>query len=119
MKQRERPSLRLSSELQAVVARAGDSSAAIRALMVLGAAVAGEDLVPLQQEILRLRGDDTVSGALQRALSALSDTRQTGVRHVSDTSAEAPLITLAELERRPAPPEQPLDDPFAGVGFEV
>lgn len=120
MKQRDRPSLRLSEPLQAVVERAGDSGAAIRALMILGAAVAGEDLAPLQREIRLLLLDNTLSGALQRGLSALSDSGQTSVRQVSDVPQEGPLTTLAELGAAPAAPaEQADDDPFAGLGFEV
>jgi hypothetical protein len=127
MKHRDRPHVRLSPPLQAVLERAGDSGAAMRALMVLGAAAVGEDLGPLRREIRLLLADDTLSGALQRALSALSDERQTGVRQVSDeaqagrlhpvsTPPEAPLMTVEQLDALPAGDD---DDPLGSIGFEV
>jgi hypothetical protein len=115
MKHRDRPSLRLSAALQGVVERAGDSGAAIRGLMVLGAVAAGEDVGLLRREIAALLLDESLSDAVQRALSAVSDTRQTGVGHVSDTPAEASLMTIEQLDRL----SEGEDDPLAGIGFEV
>jgi hypothetical protein len=105
----ERPSIRFSVALQALVAQAGGTSPALRALIILGAAAAGEDVRPLHGEILRLRGDEQIAPHIRAALAGLSDERPPFVGRRSDAVEHAP----AEMSHSPAA------DPFGELAVEI
>ena len=96
---------------------AADEATAVRALMVLGAATLG--LPNAAHEARRVLHGCT-DPALEAALYAVADTRQTPGRQSADNRQTVPIT--------PHPPasasfgaDDPLvaDDPFASVGFDV
>jgi hypothetical protein len=102
----DRPNVRLSPALQAIVATAtdqGDRSKAIRALMLIGAAHVGIDITDVRREIARLALED-VHPAVAQALTNLLEERPPVVLPLSASFPSAPIDDDA--------------DPFA-VGIEV
>ncbi len=107
----DHPSVRLVPEMQALLEQAGGTSAAIRALMIIGAAQAGYDLAPLRREIGLLLLDESVDSAVLAALSASSQT--SGRQTAYNVPAYAPPRSHA------GPPIEQDDDPLASLGEEV
>lgn len=108
--------LRVSAALRALVEQAGEPSAAARALLLLGAHAAGYDLRPLAGDVaLALRDgalDDRLCNGLQRVFNAMLNTPL-------NTAFVEPDVLLDELLREAPAPLETVDDPLAGVGFEV
>ena len=111
--QADRPSVRLSEPLQGTLQRAGGTSAALRALMVLGALAAGEPLAPLRLEVHRLLGDPSLAAHVRAALELVSDAGQTHDKHVSVVPAES----LDQMPPRDA--EEAEADPFSALAVQL
>ncbi len=94
-------SVRLSIELQDVLAALGSKHTAARALILIGLAATGADLTSFQREILQLLAEP-LDVKLLAALESLKE-RSTSVVH--------PYYAPPESERRAVlPPPLPLDD---------
>lgn len=101
---------RLGDQLEAQIAQAcsTNTSAGLRALLLLGLGAAGVDMRPFQREIRRTLAED-LKPSVDRALRQLLD------------GSDRPAV-LDQLFIPAAPPletlEQPAGDPLLGVGFD-
>jgi hypothetical protein len=107
--------VRPSPALRELVASAGSVTDAVRALLLIGAAAAGLDVAGVEGDAGRLLAadlDPRVAVALRRAFfgseGASAPASYTASAPAS-TPAEAPLITLEELDSRPAGDDEELD----------
>lgn len=98
--------LRLAPELRALIDAAGPLNPAARALLILGAAAAGQPVTPLASTIHALIDRGELSGGTVAALRRL-------LAGTDSTAAISPAITPAISPPRPAV------DALAGVGMEV
>lgn len=99
--------VRLSTPLQAAVERAGaNTSAATRALLILGLHAAGYDLAPLRRDIALLLAEQ-LDAPVMAALTALAAGRRTAVGPVS-------YMPLGDVADQGAD-----DDPLDAIGIEV
>lgn len=105
--------LRLSAELRTLVEAAGEPSAAARALLLLGAHAAGYDLRPLAGDVRLVLRDRSLDNGLRNELQRVLNTFNTF------NTGPAPELLLDQLLREPPAPLEMVDDPLAGVGFEV
>jgi hypothetical protein len=125
---KHRIGVRVSTELHALLAAAGDVSAATRALSILGTHAVGYELGDLRDEAASLLAaplDPPLRTALRGLLVACSTSVPPGLNHGA-TPVE-PLShhrTLAVEPLLPAPLAAPCgdlhhDDPLARIGIEV
>ncbi len=100
--------VRMSSALRSLITQGGESSAAARALLIIGAATSGLDLADVREELL-----DLISSRLQPAVRASLLTL------VSERSAQ-PLLTHSQTadEEGEVEKEAVLGDQD-GAGFDV
>lgn len=111
--QADRPSVRLSEPLQGTLHRAGGTSAAMRALMVLGGLAAGEPLATLEHDVHRLLGDPSLAEHVRAALKRVSDVGQTRDGHVS-------VVFAAPLDDTPPPSAVEAEaDPFSAMVIKL
>ncbi len=103
----ERIGVRLSPELRALVAQAGEMSAATRALLIIGAHTAGYDVRAVEREITVLRW------------AKLDSPVAAEIRKVFNTTLNSTLN--ADPRREPIAPagDEEEADPFASIGIEV
>lgn len=107
--------LRLSPALQRLVAGVSpNTSAGLRALLLLGAAAAGYDLGDCRADLGRLLGEE-LAPQVRTAVEALYPGGRTAV---GQTAYARPTAGL-QPEMPPAPALPLDDDPLAGVGIEV
>ncbi len=98
--------VRLSKPLQAALGQvSGNTSAATRALLILGLHAAGYDLSALRRDLALLLAEQ-LDAPVMAALAALAEGRRTAVGQVSYTPAE------------PAP-DMEVEDPLGTIGIEV
>lgn len=102
--------LRVSPAIRDLLDRAGPLNAAGRALLILGAAAAGQDVRPLASTIHVLIDAGELSGPTVAALRRLLE----GTAITSDSSPDS----NRDSSPLDAAPGDALDDPFA-VGAEV
>lgn len=122
--------VRVSAELHALLAAAGDVSATTRALAILGAAAVGYELGALRDEAATLLAAP-LDPLLRAALWSLISERSTPVPQMLDTCSTLVPQTLniltALASTEPAPnmllPDTPSltsdADPLTTIGFEV
>lgn len=108
--------IRLSAELRALVDAAGPRlNPATRALLILGAHAAGQDVSALASTVHVLIAHGELRGgtvaALRRVMGATAITTDSSCDSSGDSSRDS---TLAPTGRG-----DPLADPLAGVGIEV
>lgn len=109
---------RLSPALRALLASASpNTSAALRALLLLGAHAAGYDLTPYRADLGRLLGAP-LAAPIQHALTTLATDGRTAVGHLS---YRCPTSDLPIPDRPPTLPvaEETPHDPFSTLGLEV
>lgn len=105
-----RATIRLKPVYRLYVAQAAaEGATAVRALLLLGAAAAGYDMAPAQDELFRLLGAG-LDAPVRSALLAVSADCQTDGRQVSDRWQTPPKME---------PPVQAEHDPLATIGFSV
>lgn len=109
----DRPSVRLNEQLQEVLERAGGTSAALRALMVLGALSAGEPFAELRLEVHRLLGDPSLASPVRAALEKAADVRQTYVKPASDISLDGTVTSP------PRDAEEAEADPYGELAIKL
>jgi hypothetical protein len=105
--------VRVSGELRRIILAAGPLNAATRALIILGAAAAGQDVRSLWPLIGALIEAGELRGETVRALRALLDGAAItpAIRSDSGSDSSPPLAADLLIEL--------LDDPLSGVGIEV
>lgn len=109
--------VRLSSALRERVDRVGDTSAATRALLILGLRAAGIDISRFRAEgaaVLDKLGDAQVKFALE---AVLFNKGSTNVQHLLNGLLDAPPMAGASMEG--AQSAMDADDPLGGVGIDV
>lgn len=99
---------RISPAIRALVDRAGPVNAATRALLILGAHAAGQDVQALHSTIHVLIDRGELSGPTIAALRRLAEGAAINRDSSSDSTPPDDGL-LSDL----------LDDPLAGVGIEV
>lgn len=107
--------LRLSPSLQGLAASVSpNTSAALRALLLLGAAAAGYDLLDYRADLGRLLGEELAP----QVRTAIEELYPGGRAPVGQPAYGCPTAVLPS--ETPHAPALPLDtDPLAGVGIEV
>jgi hypothetical protein len=109
--------VRISGSLHSVLVRVGpNSSAAHRALLLLGAQAAGYDLAACRNDIGRLLGEELDEPVLHR-LAALYEACRTHVGRRADIAPTSVLPSRAEAIALHPPPDTL--DPLASIGIEV
>jgi len=108
--------VRLGELIETQLAHAGaNTSAALRAYLLLGFASASVDMTPFRRDIQRSLAEN-LPPELLAALAALVGSRPTGVGQVSYTCRTATITTPPPDDIAP----DDLDaDPFADVGVDV
>jgi hypothetical protein len=109
-----------SARLRDLVDAQGARSATVPALLLLGLAAAGVNVIALRREALAAL-DGELAPALRARLEALffgpspASTPLAVRLQPASTPPEAPLMTLEQLDSLPAGD----DDPLGSIGFEV
>lgn len=106
----DRISARVSEALRRRVQAAGDESAAVRALLILGLHAAGYDVRDLAADIMAL----TFASLDARSGAAIQKTFNTVLHEMSDISSNIPPQIA---DQTPLPSED--GDPFANIGIAV
>lgn len=99
---------RASPQLQAAITAVGETSAAARALIILGLVAAGADVAQLQDEAAAALPDLTDPGVREALRSVVFNTRSTPVTH-----APPPLRLIERVEPAPTTPD------LWAIGVEV
>jgi hypothetical protein len=111
-----RASLRLG-QLEDLVASAGGTSDAMKALMIVGAAAAGFDLTPFARDIALLRFSTKIDGRLVRALIEVQEGKPPSVPEPPNNDGEpVPEQSLGQYE---TPAAIDPDDSLLDIGMEV
>lgn len=100
--------VRVAPAIRALIDEAGSPNAATRALIILGAASAGQDVRHLAGAIHALIGSGALRDSVAEALGALLG-----------RGAITPAITCDSRGDSRAFLEDPLADPLGGIGIEV